>query len=423
MARVWVLGVGSFAHAMAQICREDGAEVHTYLTRNYGHYGASLCGEVYEARRHPQLLTLFDKHPPDLVIPMSIDWQTQSWGPDLVEQGVPILSPVGKATQLEVDRDFAMRLCEQYGIPIPRSHYARNRLEAEEILRNDPRPYVLKNPICSPFSPVHTIVCETVEDTWGWIRCVDYAEGLFLQEYLGNVEAGHFVFVSNGEIISQISNQEYKRAFTGNMGPVAGAPLGGIVEQDPEDRYGLAKDLIHPLQPWLNKVNFHGPLQVTAMRQQDRWVPIEYNVRMGVTSGALWLRMLKNPGKTLCSVADNCAVKTKWRDSIQAGGTLTLAGYGYPYIVEDVPPLPVRIEGEIDCDLWWNEVRSDSLVIYTESHKGLDKGHRIADVNSLGKTVEDALQNAYQNISKLHCLHSYFRTDIGQNLWPIGVGF
>ena len=32
-------------------------------------------------------------------------------------------------------------------------------------------------------------------------------------------------------LTSQISNQEYKRAFTGNMGPIAGAPLGGIVEQ------------------------------------------------------------------------------------------------------------------------------------------------------------------------------------------------
>ena len=61
MARVWVLGVGSFVHAMAQICREDGAEVHTYLTRSYGHYGASLCGEVYEAKRHPQLLMLLEK--------------------------------------------------------------------------------------------------------------------------------------------------------------------------------------------------------------------------------------------------------------------------------------------------------------------------------------------------------------------------
>ena len=83
----------------------------------------------------------------------------------------------------------------------------------------------------------------------------------------------------------------------------------------------------------------------------------------------------------------------------------------------------MRIEGEIDCDLWWNEVRSDSLGIYTESHKGLDKGHRIADVNGLGKTIENALQSAYQNISKLQCLHSYFRTDVGQTLWPIGVGF
>ena len=91
--------------------------------------------------------------------------------------------------------------------------------------------------------------------------------------------------------------------------------------------------------------------------------------------------------------------------------------------MEDVPPLPVRIEGKIDCDLWWNEVRSDSLGIYAESHKGLDKGHRIADVNSFGKTVEEALQSAYQNISKIHCLHSYFRTDVGQTLWPIGVGF
>ena len=69
-------------------------------------------------------------------------------------------------------------------------------------------------------------------------------------------------------------------------------------------------------------------------------------------------------------VANNQTVKTKWRDSIKQEEP-TLAGYGYPYIVEDVPPL-VRIEGKIDCDLW-NEVRSDSLGIYTESHKGLDK--------------------------------------------------
>ena len=46
-------------------------------------------------------------------------------------------------------------------------------------------------------------------------------------------------------------------------------------------------------------------------------------------------------------------------------------------------------------------------------------------VNNYERTiyVEEALHSAYQNISKLHCLHSYFRTDVGQTLWPIGVGF
>lgn len=423
MTRVWILGVGSFAHAMAQICREAGAEVHTYLTRSYGHYGPSLCGEVHEAQRHPDLLALFDKHPPDLVIPMSIDWRTQAWGLELERRGFPILSPTGEALRLEVDRDFAMRLCARHGIPVPRSHYARNRLEAEQILRNDPRPYVLKNPICSPFSPVHTIVCETLEDTWGWIRRVDYAEGLFLQEYLGSVEAGHFVFVSQGQIQSQISNQEYKRAFTGNMGPVAGAPLGGIVEQDPEDRHGLARELIHPLLPWLQKVNFHGPLQVTAIQHQGRWLPIEYNVRLGVTSGALWLRMLQHPVEVLQTVATHQRLPcVEWREPYQVGVSLTLAGYGYPYIVEDVPPLPVRVGPDLQGDLWWNEVQAGPQGIYMDSHEGPEKGHRIADVNALGKTVQAALQRAYQDIQQLHCLHSYYRTDIGQTLWPIGTG-
>ena len=73
------------------------------------------------------------------------------------------------------------------------------------------------------------------------------AEGIFLQEYLGRAEAGHIALVSGGEIYSLVTNQEYKRAFNGNMGIVAGAPLGGLVEQDPGDKYGLARDLLHPL--------------------------------------------------------------------------------------------------------------------------------------------------------------------------------
>ncbi|MCU0785492.1 MAG: phosphoribosylamine--glycine ligase, partial [Verrucomicrobia bacterium] len=62
------------------------------------------------------------------------------------------------------------------------------------------------------------------------------------------------------------TNQEYKYAFNGNVGIVAGAPLGGLVERDPGDKYGLARELIHPLLPWQREVKYHGPLQVAAIK-------------------------------------------------------------------------------------------------------------------------------------------------------------
>ena len=46
---------------------------------------------------------------------------------------------------------------------------------------------------------------------------------------------------------------------------MAGAPLGGLVERDEKDKYGLARELIHPLLPWFKKVNYNGPIQVTAI--------------------------------------------------------------------------------------------------------------------------------------------------------------
>ena len=170
----------------------------------------------------------------DLLVPMSIDWAQAPWQEELLNTGTPIFSPTGEGMRIERERDFACKLCHEFKIPFPKAHVAANRLEAEKILRRHARPYVIKNPLCSPTSPIHTILCETVEDTRSWLKNINYAEGVFLQEYLGRAEAGHIALVSGGELYPVVTNQEYKRAFDGNMGVIAGAPLGGLVEQDAE---------------------------------------------------------------------------------------------------------------------------------------------------------------------------------------------
>ncbi|HVU08251.1 MAG TPA: phosphoribosylglycinamide synthetase C domain-containing protein [Verrucomicrobiae bacterium] len=416
-ARFMILGVGSFAHSIGQTLADGGANVSTYLTRQYGHFPPTLVGKVFSRDAFPSPLPLVRENKIDIVVPQSIDWAQQSWAKDLVKSGVGIFSPTGEAMRIERERDFARELCAKFKILFPKAFVASNRIEAEKILEKNPQPFVIKNPLCSPTSPIHTILCETIADTRAWLRQVNYAEGVFLQEYLGRAEAGHIALVSGGEIYSLVTNQEYKYAFNGNQGIVAGAPLGGIIERDEKDKYGLARELLQPLLPWFREVNYHGPIQVTAIKvaaAPRRWHVIEYNIRIGVTSGPMILRMLKNPAEIVLRTARNEKLNLQFNDKLKFGCSLTLAGYGYPFTQVRGPQLPLEISGKFDCDVWWNEVaRSTDGNLFAA-------GHRIADVIALAPKLDAAIAKAYANIRKIRVVGSYFRTDVGQSLWPPG---
>jgi phosphoribosylamine-glycine ligase len=410
-----VLGVGAFAHSMGGALADAGADVSTYLTRDYGHFPPSLIGRTFLRDVFPNPVPLLRERKITAVIPQSIDWAMQPWANDLLKSGVGIFCPTGAAMRIERERDFARKLCADFKIPFPKSFVAVNRLAAEKIMAEHPQPFVIKNPLCSPTSPIHTILCETVADTRAWLRHVNYAEGVFLQEYLGRAEAGHIALISGGEIYSLVTNQEYKYAFNGNLGIVAGAPLGGLVERDENDKYGLARELIHPLLPWLREVNYHGPLQVTAIQRGGQWHVIEYNIRLGVTSGPMILRMLKNPAEMILRTARDEKLQPQFRSGLIFGCSLTLAGYGYPYTQIVGPPLPLETSGKFDCDVWWNEVARGA-------DGGLNAtGHRIADVIALARNLDAAIFKAYENMRKIRVVGSYFRTDIGQSLWPPGT--
>src|SRR5579859_1943798 len=220
-----VLGVGAFAHSIGGALADAGGNVSTYLTRDYGQFPPSLVGPTFLRDVYPSPVPLIRDRKVDVAIPQSIDWAMQPWAGELVRSGVGIFSPVGEAMRIERERDFAQKLCARFKVPFPKSFVAANRLAAETILAEHPKPFVIKNPLCSPTSPIHTILCETEADTRAWLRNVNYAEGVFLQEYLGRAEAGHIALVSGGEIYSLVTNQEYKYTFNGNQGIVAGAPL------------------------------------------------------------------------------------------------------------------------------------------------------------------------------------------------------
>ena len=167
------------------------------------------------------------------------------------------------------------------------------------------------------------------------------------------------------------------------------------MERDENDKYGLARELIHPLKPWSRESKFNGPLQVTAIKRGSKWHVIEYNIRIGVTSGPMILRMLKNPAEVVLQTARNEKLELSFNDKLKFGCSLTLAGYGYPFTQVRGPQLPLEVDGQFDCDVWWNEVArgTDGKLVST--------GHRIADVIALAPELDAAIKKAYANIRKI----------------------
>ena len=91
-----VFGVGSFAHSLGQTLKEAGADVATYLTRNYGHYPPQLVGPVYSREAHPNPCPLLARGRVDLVIPQSIDWAQAAWAEELAASGTGCSARPGK---------------------------------------------------------------------------------------------------------------------------------------------------------------------------------------------------------------------------------------------------------------------------------------------------------------------------------------
>ena len=412
--KAFVFGVGAFAQAMLRLLREAGAEVSGYLTRDYGHYGPRLEAPCIAHSEVPDPCTFLGDHMPDLIVPQSIEWALKPWTERFLALRPPLLCPTGEALRLERERDFARALCGRFRIPFPRAWFVASRSEAETLVRRENLPLVIKNPLCSPTSPIHTICCETVGDTLAWLKNLDDSEGIFLQEYLGRREVGHIALVSAGRVHSLVTNQEYKRAFDGNLGMVAGAPLGGLVERDPGDKYGLARTLLVPLEPWFHEVGYRGPIQVTAMLHGGCWHVLEYNVRLGVTSGPMIARMLANPLETFLSCVRDEPLLPRWRPGAEFGCNLTLAGYGYPFTQLTGPRVPIHVPDCFKSDVWWQEVasRSDGQLETT--------GHRLCDVAAVRPTLAEAIATAYADIRQIRSLSSYFRTDVGESLWPPG---
>ena len=124
--RIMAWGVGSYTQGMLHILKQHGADVCTYLTRDYAHYSPSLEGKTFHKEIYPNPCKLIKEMGIDFVIPMSIDWMMENWVDEFLSMDVPIFSPTLEGMKIERERNFSRVLCKKFNIPFPRAFVAGN---------------------------------------------------------------------------------------------------------------------------------------------------------------------------------------------------------------------------------------------------------------------------------------------------------
>lgn len=155
---------------------------------------------------------------------------------------------------------------------------------------------------------------------------------------------------------------------------------------------------------------FKGCLYFGLMLTPNGFKVIEYNARFGDPETQVVLPRLKTP---LIDIVDAIIdekltdLDIEWSD--EASACVVMASGGYPGSYEK----GVLIEG-LNAD-----GQVDGVTVYhagTKLENGEFKtnGGRVLGVTACGKTLQDALDKAYDGVRKIHFDKAHYRTDIGK---------
>ena len=230
------------------------------------------------------------------------------------------------------------------------------------------------------------------------------------KEFTPGEEVSVLAYTDGKTIVPMIASCDHKRAFDGDKG----LNTGGMGTFTPCPFYGPAEAeevMTKIMLPTVAAMNaegcpFKGVLYFGLMRTPGGMKVVEYNSRFGDPETPVVLPMLKTDLLEIFqAITDErlADVKIEWEEG--ACVCVVLASGGYPQHYEKGKPIEI---GKLE----------DGVFVYhagTKRENGVLKtnGGRVLNVCAKGKTVEDAREKVYRNLSNIHFEGMQYRRDIG----------
>ena len=333
---------------------------------------------------------------------------------------VKIFGPSSEGSKLEGSKDFSKEFMFRNNIPCAKSKtFNKNNLsEGISFLEKINPPYVLKADglaagkgvlILDDLEEAKTELSKMILDE----KFGDASKNVLIEEYLDGIEVSVFAITDGHNYIILPEAKDYKRIGEGDTGLNTGG-MGAVSPVDFADNEFMKKVEDSVIKRTVNgikkeKLDYKGFIFAGLMNVNGEPYVIEYNVRMGDPETQVVIPRIKND---LLNVFIKCLDEkiNEVELDIENNFTTTviLAADGYPESYK---------KGD---DIRNLEEFSNSKIFHAgtkkENNRILSNGGRVIACTGYGKSLEDALKNAYKLADNISWNNKYFRKDIGEDL-------
>ncbi len=336
-----------------------------------------------------------------------------------IVRGIPIFGPTKRATEIESSKVFAKELMQKYNIPCARSASFSEYNRAKEYIKRQNPPIVVKADGLAAGKGV--TVADSIPQALDALSNIMEArafgsagERVVIEECLSGEEMSAFAFTDGKTVIPMVSACDYKPVFDGDQGP----NTGGMGSYSPPHFMSLTlakkvkETIMEPAVKAMarEKRLYRGVLYGGLMITNNGPKVLEFNARFGDPETQVTLPLLKTDlVDIMLAVVDNKLeqINVEWSQDACVGVVMASAGYPRSYKTG----FPITGLDNLDKDI---------LVFHAGTKVGLELGQvltsggRVLTVVAMGKTIADARQKVYANISRIHFDGCYYRKDIAE---------
>lgn len=417
--RVLIVGSGGREHALAWKLSQSPA-----LTRLYaapGNPGIATVAECVpiSAEAIPGLVAFAERERIGLTVvgpevPLALGLADA-----LEERKLPCFGPSRHAARIESSKAFAKDLMARHGIPTAHARSFTNSADATRHARSLGPPLVVKADGLAAGKGV--TVCR---DEASALEAIDQlmikkifgaaGETVVIEECLEGEEASFFALTDGRQVLPLDAAQDHKAIFDGDRGPNTGGM--GAYSPTPSVSGALADEvmekIVNPTVRALAEAGhpYRGVLYAGLMLTASGPKALEFNARFGdPETQPLLLRIEDDLLPLLHATATGDPLPKSVRFSRKAAVCVVVASGGYPGEYATGKPIS-GIEAAQAIP---------GVVVFhagTTMRDGqlLTAGGRVLGVTALGRTIGDAITQAYEAVSKIHFDGMHYRSDIGR---------